>query len=79
MNTLDACIVFLWQFVPGITAINDLVSTVFHKRTLQFGSRKTFSDNLAFQRRALDHRNPLVIRGETGLSLFVTVYDEEEK
>ena len=58
--------------VPCVTAVDDLVSTVFDKRTLEFGTRKTLSDDLAFQGLPLNHGNPFVIRGQTSLPLLVS-------
>jgi hypothetical protein len=58
--------------VPCVTAVDDLVSTVFDKRTLEFGTRKTLSDNLVFQGLSFNHGNPFVIRGQTSLPLLVS-------
>ena len=58
--------------VPCITAIDDLVPSVFDKRTLQFGTRETLSDNFAFKGTPFDQGNPFVVRGQTSLPLLVS-------
>lgn len=58
--------------VPCITAIDDLVSTVFDERTLQFGTGKTLSDDLAFKGTPLFHGNPFVVRRQASLPLLVS-------
>ena len=55
----------------GVTAINDLVATLFDKTALKFGAGKTFTNDFRFEGDSFGHANPFVIRGQTGLSLFV--------
>ena len=65
--------------VPCITPINDLVSTVFNKRTLKFRTRETLSDDLALEGNSLYHRYPFVVRGEAGLPLFISEKEEDQR
>ncbi len=58
--------------VPCVTAIDDLVSTVFDKGALQLRTRQTLSDNFTFQGTSFNHGNPFVIRGQTSLPLLVS-------
>lgn len=57
----------------GISTVNHLVAAVFEKGTLQFGTAETFSDNFRLQSCSLVHGDPLVVRGEAGLPLLVSV------
>jgi len=55
----------------GIPTINDLVSTIFQKGTLQFTATQAFANNFTFQSHTLFHREPLVVGAEPRLALFV--------
>lgn len=56
----------------GVTTVNDFVAPVLQKGALQLGATETLANDFAFQGDALFHGQPLVIRTEPGLALFVT-------
>jgi hypothetical protein len=56
----------------GVTAVNDLVTTVLQKGALQLGTTQAFANDFRFQSDAFLHGDPFVIGGQTSLALFVS-------